>query len=109
MCEYKGGALKRGWSGRKVRNRKQAIAIGFSGTRRGGARVSREWFLSAARAPSNRLVKKLIMLITVAVILIILWLLGLVSSYTLGGFIYILLAAAIVLILIRLIQGKNPV
>jgi len=48
------------------------------------------------------------MLVTIAVILIILWILGLVTSYTLGGFIYILLVAAIILILIRLIQGRNP-
>lgn len=47
------------------------------------------------------------MLYTFAVILIIAWLLGLVSSYTMGGFIHILLAVAIVLILVRLIQGKQ--
>jgi hypothetical protein len=49
------------------------------------------------------------MLYTLAVILLILWLLGLVSSYTIGGFIHILLVAAIVLLLVRLIQGRNPV
>jgi hypothetical protein len=48
------------------------------------------------------------MLYTLAVILIIAWLLGLVSSYTLGGFIHILLVIAIVMILIRLIQGGRP-
>ena len=47
------------------------------------------------------------MLYTLALILIIAWLLGFVSSYTMGGFIHILLVAAIVLILVRLIQGKN--
>ncbi|MDD5328912.1 MAG: lmo0937 family membrane protein [Sulfuricella sp.] len=47
------------------------------------------------------------MLETIAVILIILWLLGLVSSYTMGGFIHILLVIAIVAILIRLIQGRG--
>lgn len=47
------------------------------------------------------------MLETVAVILIILWLLGLVSSYTMGGFIHILLVVAIVVIVIRLIQGRR--
>ena len=51
--------------------------------------------------------QKLLMLYTFAVILIIAWLLGLVSSYTMGGFIHILLAVAIVLILVRLIQGKQ--
>ncbi len=46
---------------------------------------------------------------TVAVILIILWLLGLVTSYTLGGFVHILLVLAIVMILIRVIQGRRPI
>ncbi len=49
------------------------------------------------------------MLITIAVILLILWALGLVTSYTIGGFIHILLVIAIILILIRLIQGRNPI
>jgi hypothetical protein len=49
------------------------------------------------------------MLWTIAVVLLILWLLGMVSSYTLGGFIHILLVVAIVAILIRLIQGRSPV
>lgn len=49
------------------------------------------------------------MLWTIAVILLVLWALGLVSSYTLGGFIHILLVLAIIIILIRLIQGRSPV
>ncbi len=49
------------------------------------------------------------MLWTIAVILLVLWLLGLVSSYTMGGFIHILLVLAIVAVLVRLIQGRNPV
>jgi Family of unknown function (DUF5670) len=49
------------------------------------------------------------MLWTIAVLLLILWMLGMVSSYTLGGFIHILLVLAIVSILIRLIQGRSPV
>lgn len=48
------------------------------------------------------------MLYTIAVILLILWLLGLVSSYTVGGFIHILLVVAIVIILIRVISGRKP-
>ncbi|HWX24662.1 MAG TPA: lmo0937 family membrane protein [Vicinamibacteria bacterium] len=48
------------------------------------------------------------MLWTIFVILLILWLLGMVSSYTLGGFIHILLILAIVVVLIRVIQGRNP-
>jgi hypothetical protein len=47
------------------------------------------------------------MLETLAVILIILWLLGLVSSYTMGGFIHILLVIAVVVILVRLVQGRR--
>ncbi len=49
------------------------------------------------------------MLYTIAIILLILWLLGLVTSYTLGGFIHILLVVAIIMILIRLIRGENPI
>jgi hypothetical protein len=49
------------------------------------------------------------MLWTIAVLLLILWLLGMVSSYTLGGFIHILLVLAVVAVLIRLIQGRSPV
>lgn len=47
------------------------------------------------------------MLETIAVILIVLWLLGLVSSYTMGGFIHILLVIAIVVILLRVIRGRR--
>ena len=49
------------------------------------------------------------MLWTIAVVLLILWLLGMVSSYTLGGFIHILLVLAIIVVLIRVIQGRRPV
>ncbi|NMM15193.1 MAG: lmo0937 family membrane protein [Rhodoferax sp.] len=47
------------------------------------------------------------MLETIAVILLVLWLLGLVSAYTMGGFIHILLVIAVVVILIRLIRGRG--
>ncbi|HZM04533.1 MAG TPA: lmo0937 family membrane protein [Candidatus Saccharimonadales bacterium] len=47
------------------------------------------------------------MLYTIAVVLIILWLLGLVSSYTMGGFIHILLVVAIIMILVNLISGRK--
>jgi hypothetical protein len=47
------------------------------------------------------------MLETVAIILIILWILGLVSSYTLGGFIHILLVIAVIVIILRVIQGRR--
>jgi Family of unknown function (DUF5670) len=49
------------------------------------------------------------MLWTIFVLLMVLWLLGMVSSYTLGGFIHILLILAIATVLIRIIQGRNPV
>jgi hypothetical protein len=49
------------------------------------------------------------MLSTIALILIVLWLLGMVSSYTMGGFIHILLVVAIVVFLVRVIQGRRPV
>ena len=48
------------------------------------------------------------MLETIAVVLIILWILGFVSAYTLGGFIHILLAIALVVIVLRIIQGRRP-
>ena len=47
------------------------------------------------------------MLWTIAVILVILWALGLVSSYTMGGFIHILLVIAIIIVLVRVIQGRR--
>ncbi|HMS33716.1 MAG TPA: lmo0937 family membrane protein [Ignavibacteria bacterium] len=49
------------------------------------------------------------MLWTIFVILLVLWLLGMVSSYTMGGFIHVLLVIAVVVMIIRLIQGRNPV
>ncbi|HJY91171.1 MAG: lmo0937 family membrane protein [Candidatus Acidiferrum sp.] len=49
------------------------------------------------------------LLMTVGIVLLILWLLGLVTSYTLGGFIHILLVLAIIVILIRVIQGRRPI
>jgi hypothetical protein len=49
------------------------------------------------------------MLYTIAVVLLILWLLGLVSSYTIGGFIHVLLVIALVVILLRVISGRRPV
>lgn len=47
------------------------------------------------------------MLYTIAVVLLVLWLLGLVSSYTLGGFIHILLVVAVVMLLVQLISGRR--
>lgn len=48
------------------------------------------------------------MLYTIAVVLIVLWLLGIVTSYTVGGFIHILIVVAIIMVLVRLISGRAP-
>jgi uncharacterized protein DUF5670 len=52
--------------------------------------------------------KGIIVLSTLIIILLVLWLLGMVTSYTLGGLIHILLVVAIIVVLIRVIQGRNP-
>ena len=48
------------------------------------------------------------MLETLAIVLVVLWLLGLATAYTLGGFIHILLVVAVLTVLVRIIQGRNP-
>ncbi len=53
--------------------------------------------------------KKLTMLLTIAVILVVLWLLGLVSSTTLGGFIHVLLVIAVIMILVNFINGRKRI
>jgi hypothetical protein len=50
-----------------------------------------------------------LMLVTIAVLLLVLWALGLITSYTLGGFIHLLLLLAIISVLIRIIQGRRPI
>ncbi|HXI84537.1 MAG TPA: lmo0937 family membrane protein [Verrucomicrobiae bacterium] len=49
------------------------------------------------------------MLYTIAVVLIVLWLLGLVTSYTMGGFVHVLLVIAVIMILVNVIQGRRPI
>jgi len=49
------------------------------------------------------------MLWTIAVVLLLLWLLGLVTSYTMGGFIHILLVVAVIVVLVRIIQGRKVI
>lgn len=49
------------------------------------------------------------MLETLAIVLVVLWLLGLVSSYTMGGFIHALLVIAVIMILLRVIKGNKPI
>ena len=48
------------------------------------------------------------MLSTLIIVLLVLWLFGVVTSYTLGGFIHVLLVVAVVVVLLRIIQGRNP-
>jgi hypothetical protein len=52
--------------------------------------------------------KDIAMLSTLIIVLVVLWLLGIVTSYTMGGLIHILLVVAVVVVLLRIIQGRNP-
>jgi high-affinity K+ transport system ATPase subunit B len=63
---------------------------------------------SGVEDASARHERKAIMLYTIAVVLVILWLLGLVTSYTMGGFIHVLLVVALIVVLMRLISGRSP-
>jgi len=49
------------------------------------------------------------MLVTIAAILVVLWLLGIVTANTIGGFVHLLLVVAIIMVLVRLIRGENPI
>ncbi len=61
-----------------------------------------------APGPTHDLGKEAAMLWTIALILVVLWLLGLVSSYTMGGFIHALLVIALIVVLVQVIQGRKP-
>jgi hypothetical protein len=65
----------------------------------------------SAQAVSNELckyfLKEITMLNTLAIVLVVLWLLGLVTSYTMGGFIHILLVVAVVVVLVKVITGRK--
>jgi hypothetical protein len=63
----------------------------------------------AARLVLKRVARRVVMLFTIAVILLVLWLLGLVSGYTLGNFIYVLLVIALVLFVVGLVSGRRTV
>ena len=60
------------------------------------------------RRPGAHSRREFTMLYTIAVVLVVLWLLGLVTSYTMGGFIHILLVVAIIAVLLRVINGRTP-
>jgi len=65
-------------------------------------------FQTMATCPFRTLRKDLIVLNTIIVVLIVMWLLGMVTAYTAGGLIHILLVIAIVVVLLRVIQGRDP-
>jgi hypothetical protein len=65
------------------------------------------WNILESQRNQRILLRRSIMLYTIAVVLVILWLLGLVTSYTIGGFIHILLVVAVIMILVRLISGRG--
>jgi hypothetical protein len=67
------------------------------------------WEPRADRALGGLAEKGATMLWTIFVLLVVLWLLGMVSSYTLGGFLHLLLVLAIAVVLIRVIQGRRPI
>jgi len=67
------------------------------------------WHGDAIAGNGNEIRKEHQMLWTIAVVLVILWLLGLVSGYTIGNFIHILLVIAIIIVLLRVIQGRKPI
>lgn len=56
----------------------------------------------------NNIDRSIIMLWTIAVVLLVLWLLGIVTSYTAGGLIHILLVVALIVVVLRLFQGRRP-
>jgi asparagine N-glycosylation enzyme membrane subunit Stt3 len=59
--------------------------------------------------PLDHETRRRFMLWTITILLVLMWLLGMVTNYTLGGFIHILLLLAIVSVLVRVIQGRNPI
>jgi hypothetical protein len=72
--------------------------------------ITAGWYGVAIAGSGNGAIRKEDhMLWTIAVVLVILWLLGLVSGYAIGNFIHILLVIAIIIVLVRVIQGRRPV
>ena len=73
------------------------------------ARVGLDWFCTKQSFANGATKEENSMLWTIFVVLLILWLLGMVSSYTIGGFIHILLVLALVVLLINIISGRRTV
>jgi hypothetical protein len=80
------------------------------------ARLTRSGLSSSEQAPfpapsyaGSQLRKEVTVLSTLIVVLVVLWLLGMVTSYTMGGLLHILLVVAVVIVLLRIIQGRNPI
>ena len=92
--------LRRHISQERERSAEAAHGVQYNATRDGA--FAGNVYVQACHRERN------IMLYTIAVILIVLWLLGLVSSYTIGGFIHVLLVIAIVMVLLRIISGRRP-
>jgi hypothetical protein len=93
-------------------NRKhRSTAAGFEYGRGSGDDTAQPLLVTSRgaveRAARTSAARRMDMLETIAIILIVLWLLGMVSGYTLGNFIYVLLVIAIVLFLVRLISGRR--
>jgi hypothetical protein len=74
----------------------------------GGAEVADVLLQRGSGSSAGRIVEEDAVLYTFAVVLLILWLLGMVSGYTIGAFIHVLLVIAIVLLLVQLISGRRP-
>jgi hypothetical protein len=83
-----------------------SIIIAFSAVRLHSNKYPLTLWLNADAIASAE--RSRVMLWTIAVILIILWLLGFISGYTIGGFIHVLLVIAIIVVLVRIIQGRRP-
>jgi hypothetical protein len=81
----------------------QCNGHGISGRR--GSPPSRPGTIPA----TTKLNREAVMLNTILVVLVVLWLLGMVTQYTLGGFIHLLLFLAVAMVLIRIIQGRKPI
>ena len=78
-------------------------------TRPGHGGVHKRTDAACGRVLSLLTKKTIIMLSTLIIVLLVLWLLGVVTAYTLGGLIHILLVVAIIVVLLRVIQGRNPI